>query len=107
MRAYLRSRLHDLASPQGHGSLVKEKTAESLELLKDGIDVMFCAAGTNPGIKRYHEGTGSFLEISHPSPGKQTWESIRTSSDGRDLKDVCLQVLTPPPLSVDSDCRSA
>ena len=61
MRAFLRNRLHDLASPQGHGSLVKEGATESLELLRDGIDVMFCAAGTNPGIKRYQEGTGSFL----------------------------------------------
>ncbi|MBA3964244.1 MAG: hypothetical protein H0X47_00400 [Nitrospirales bacterium] len=53
MRAFLRNRLHDLASPQGHGSLVKEGGTESLELLKDGIDVMFCAAGTNLGTKRY------------------------------------------------------
>jgi hypothetical protein len=27
---------------------VKEGATESLELLKDGIDVMFCAAGRTP-----------------------------------------------------------
>ena len=48
MRAFPRNRLHDLASPQGHGSLVKEGATESLELLKDGMDVMFCAAGRTP-----------------------------------------------------------
>jgi len=58
MRAFLRNRLHDLASPQGHGSLVKEGATESL---KDGIDGMFCAAGTNFGTKRYQEGAGSFF----------------------------------------------
>ena len=61
MGAFLQNRLHDLASPQGHGSLVKEGAAESLELLRDGIDAMFCAVGTNPGIKRYQEGAGSFF----------------------------------------------
>ncbi len=61
MRVFLRNRLHDLASPQGHGSLVKEGATESWKLLKDGIDVMFCAAGTNIGTKRYQEGTGSFF----------------------------------------------
>ena len=50
MRAFLRNRLHDLASPQGHGSLMKEGATESL---RDGIDAMFCAAGPNPGTKRY------------------------------------------------------
>jgi hypothetical protein len=58
MRAFLRNRLHDLASPQGHGSLVKEGAAE---LLRDGIDVMFCAAGTNAGTKGYQEGAASFF----------------------------------------------
>jgi len=58
MRAFLRNRLHDLASPQGHGSLVKEGVTKSL---RDGIDAMFCAVGTNPGIKRYQEGAGSFF----------------------------------------------
>jgi hypothetical protein len=75
MRAFLRNRLHDLASPQGHGSLVKEGATESLELLKNGIDVMFCAVGTNPGTKRYQEGAGSFIfDTSSPCPGKQAWE---------------------------------
>ena len=107
MRAFLRNRLHDLASPQGHGSLVKEGAVESLELLRDGIDVMFCAAGTNPGTKRYQEAAGSFLGIIHPSQEKQALEPTRTSSDGLDLNFRCLKDLIPPPLSVDSECRSA
>jgi len=51
MRAFLRNRLHDLALPQGHGSLVKEGATESLKLLKNGMDVMFCAAGRTPAQK--------------------------------------------------------
>ncbi|MCW5783624.1 MAG: hypothetical protein KIT39_09985, partial [Nitrospirales bacterium] len=43
------------------GSLVKEGATESWKLLKDGIDVMFCAAGTTPGTKRYQEAAGSFF----------------------------------------------
>ncbi|MFZ1745346.1 MAG: hypothetical protein WAU17_05460 [Nitrospirales bacterium] len=71
MRAFLRNRLQDLASPQGHGSLLKEGVAESLELLRDGIDVIFCAAGTNFGIKRYQEGAGSFFGYQSSFP----WEA--------------------------------
>ena len=41
LRAFLRNRLHNLSSPQGHGSLVKERATESLEFLRDGIDVIF------------------------------------------------------------------
>ncbi len=65
MRAFFRNRLHDLASPQGQGSLVKEGADESLKLLSDGMDAMFCAAGRNPCTKRYQQGTASFLDISH------------------------------------------
>lgn len=71
---------------------MKEGAAESLELLSDGMDAMFCAAGFRPGTKRYHEGADSFfLDISHSSPGKQTWKPTRLdqlSSDGLDLKNA-------------------
>jgi hypothetical protein len=68
MRAFLRIRLYDLASPQGHRLLVKEEATESLVLLKDSIDFMFCAAGTKIGTIRYQEGVGSFLGYQSPFP---------------------------------------
>ena len=77
MRAFLRNRLHDLASPQGHGSLVKEGATESLELLKDGIDFMFCAAGRSSAQKDIRKAPVPFLDISHSFAGKQTWEWTR------------------------------
>jgi hypothetical protein len=68
LRAFLRNRLHDVASPQGHGSLEREGATESLEVLKDDIDVICCAAGTNLGTKRYQQGTGSFFGDKSPFP---------------------------------------
>jgi hypothetical protein len=89
MRAFLRNRLHDLASPQFHGSLVKEGATESLELLRDGIDAMFCAAGFRPGTKRYQEGAGFFkYKPSFPRGSRHGSCHGRTSSDGLDLKNA-------------------
>jgi hypothetical protein len=85
MRAFLRNRLHDLASPQGHGSLVKERTAESLELLKDGIDVIFWAAGTNPLTKIARRGRFSFwMSGILPLGSRHGSRPGRTRSDGLD-----------------------
>ncbi|MDR4483739.1 MAG: hypothetical protein R3B95_11060 [Nitrospirales bacterium] len=88
LRAFLRNRLHDLASPQGHESL--ERTAESSELLRDGIDGMFCAAETNPDIKRYQEGPGSsfWIQVILAQGRRYGSRHGRTSSDGLDLKDA-------------------
>jgi hypothetical protein len=72
MRAFLRNRLHDLASPQDHGKLAKEGATESL---RDGIDAMFCAAGTNPGTKRYQEGAGSFYGYKSVLPREADMEA--------------------------------
>ena len=77
MRAFLRNRLHDLASPQGHGSLVKEGANESLELLKDGIDFMFCAAGRTAAQKDIKKAPVPFLDTNQSCPGKQTLERPR------------------------------
>jgi hypothetical protein len=90
MRAFFRNRMHDLASPQGHGSLEREGATELLELLRDGIDVIFCAAGTNPYTKRYQDGTGSFFEYnsSFPKGSRLGCRLGRTSSDGLDLKNA-------------------
>jgi hypothetical protein len=47
---------------------VKEGATESLELLKDGMDAMFCATGRTPAHKDIKKALVPFLEISHPSP---------------------------------------
>ena len=47
--------------PTSDRLLVNEGAAESLELLGDGIDVIFCPAGMNPLTKRYQEGADSFF----------------------------------------------
>ncbi|MEO7861417.1 MAG: hypothetical protein ABIU05_13435, partial [Nitrospirales bacterium] len=45
-----------------------------MELLKDGMDVMFCAAGRTPAQKDIKKAPVPFLDTSPPYPRKQTWE---------------------------------